>query len=85
MSELMVYGIAFSTLIFFGGSYLAGHYNLKVANMCFIYPGLGLSVGNFYGRRFHNSANEEQIKDIYRDEYAAYEKFFTDRGYDEYQ
>ena len=83
LSEMLLYGIAFGTVVFLGGSYLAGHLNLKVANYCFIGPGLVVSAANVYGRGFHNKANEEQIKDIYRAEYTAYDKFFRDRGYEE--
>ena len=50
MTEMMVYGIAFGTIVYLGGAYLASHFNLKVANICFIYPGLTLSIGNFYFR-----------------------------------
>ena len=84
MAELLLYGIAASTVVFLGGSYLSGHLNVKIANYCFLGPGVGVSVGAFYGRGYYNRANEEQIKNFYRDEYAAYDKFFKDRGYEDY-
>lgn len=56
LSELFVYVIAGSTVVFLGSSYLSNHLNIKVANFCFIIPGLVFSFSNLYLRSFHNYA-----------------------------
>lgn len=50
MGELSLYSIVVGTLLYFSTAAVTGTFNLKVANYCFIVPGIILSAGNFYAR-----------------------------------
>ena len=74
-----------NTVVFFGVSYLSNSFNRKVANYGLLIPGAVISAANFYMRSFNNSASEQQLRHIYKQEFLAYEKFFRDKGLDEYE
>ena len=73
------------TLLYFSTAAVTGTFSLKVANYCFIVPGIVLSAGNFYARTQHNKEFEQQLREIYKADIAKYDTFFRDQGYDEYE
>ena len=85
LGELSLYGIVVGTLLYFGTAAVSGTFNLKVANYCFIVPGMVLSGVNFYARTQHNKVFESQLRDIYREDIKKYDSFYKDQGYDEYE
>ena len=68
LAELSSYGLLFGTLAYFGASGITGTFSVKVANSCFIVPGLCISLYSFYTRRYRYTDFEENLRDIYPEE-----------------
>ena len=76
LSELGLYGVVVSTILYFSSSMVTGIFSLRVANYCLIAPGITLSAGNFYFRTMHHREFEQQLRGIYKHELGKYERFF---------
>ena len=81
LAELGLYGLVFSTVLYCGASSAAGVFNLRIANNCFIFPGLFATMVAYYARTQHHKDLEYQLQDKYNSEYQKYKEFFLDKGY----